>query len=504
MNASSARLTRNLLGALAVISIAEAFWGLLPYTALDLTLSLVLLLFATRTANALCALYTKATPTPDSSYITALILYFVLTPIASAHDAFVFIVIGALSMFSKYVLAWRKVHIFNPAALTILVVGIFFSSYISWWVATLALFPLVLIFGFMVARSAKLQKLYFGFLVTTLFFFGIRTYMGGMTSLLDLIPTFIQFVTLTPLFFFAAFILMDPQTIPFTSTGRRAYTFLASLVYALSYPVAVVISSISASPALGVVLGNAITFVTGRCKQRRHLLRFHGVEQLSKRAYEFSFVPDKPIQFAAGQHMEFTILHKSPDNRGIRRYFTMTSAPNDPLLRFSTRIPVESSTFKDALRDMKKDAVISATNVRGSFTLSRNPAEKIFAIAGGSGIAPFMSMFRQVAMLGERRDIVLIYSAITPLEFIFQEEIDFFKDTIGLRVIYLPIDFPELSDWTGPSGHITPEFVKKEVRDFRKRTWYLSGSELQLQEYQWLAKMLLIAETNLRINQHTV
>ena len=501
MNASSARLTRNLLGALALISIAEAFWGFLPYTALDLTLSLILLLFATRTANELCALYTKATPTPDSSYITALILFFALTPIASAHDAFVFIIIGALAMFSKYVLAWRKVHIFNPAALTILVVGIFFSNYISWWVATLTLLPFVLILGFMVARSAKLQKLYFGFLFTTLLFFGIRTYIGGMTSLLDLIPAFIQFISLTPVFFFAAFVLTDPQTMPATKTARTFYSLITSLVYAISYPTALVFNSVSATPAIGVVFWNAITFVTGKYKQRRYTLRFHGVEQLSKRAFEFSFVPDKPVTFVAGQHMEFTIPHKSSDNRGIRRYFTMTSAPSDPLLRFSTRIPVESSTFKDALRDMKKGTVISATNVRGSFGLSKNPSEKIFAIAGGSGIAPFMSMFRQIAMLGERRDIVLIYSAITPLEFLFQEEIDSFKDSIGLRVIYIPIDFPELSDWTGPSGHITPEFIKKEVRDFRKRTWYISGSELQLQEYQWLAKSLAVPDGNVNSNQ---
>ncbi len=503
MYASSARFTRNLLGALAVISIAEAFWGLLPYTALDLTLSLVLLLFATRTANALCALYAKATPTPDSSYITALILYFALTPIASAHDAFVFIIIGAFAMFSKYVLAWRKVHIFNPAALTILVVGIFFSNYVSWWAATLTLLPFVLLFGFMVVRSAKQQKLFFGFLIATLLLFGLRAYIGGMTSLLDLIPAFIQFASLTPLFFIAALILTDPQTMPFTKTGRRVYSFLVSLFYVLSYPTAVVISSVSASPVLGVVLGNAITFVTGKYKQRRYSLRFHSVEQLSKRAWEFSFVPDKLVEFRAGQHMEFTIPHKSPDNRGIRRYFTMTSAPSDPLLRFSTRIPVESSTFKDALRDMKKGALISATNIRGSFMLPKNPSEKIFTIAGGSGIAPLMSMFRQIAMLGERRDIVLIYSAITPLEFIFQEEIDSFKESIGLRVIYIPIDFPELSDWNGPSGHITPEFIKKEVRDFRKRTWYLSGSELQLQEYQWLAKILLIPDSKLKINQLT-
>ena len=119
---------------------------------------------------------------------------------------------------------------------------------------------------------------------------------------------------------------------------------------------------------------------------------------------------------------------------------------------------------------------ILATGITGDFVLPRDPNQKILAIASGVGIAPFMSMFRYLKDSHERRDIALIYSARTPLDFIFQKEIDACKDAIGLKVFYLPLDFSELSGWNGLSGPVTAELVRKKVPDFAKRTWYLSGT----------------------------
>jgi ferredoxin-NADP reductase len=487
---STSRYVLSCLGILAAFSIVAAFLDWLPYTALDLSLSLIILLFTTQTTNALCALYTKATPTAESAYITAAILFFTLTPLQSSSDALVFIAAGALAMISKYVLAWRKVHIFNPALVAVLAVAMAGTGLVSWWVGTTVLLPFVLVLGFLVARRARSLEMVSVFVVTSLFVFVAHlfsfafssTLADGLSSIQTLVPKLIQFISGTPLLFIAFFVLTDSQTAPTAKNNRTIYSVLSGVLF------------VFVPAQIAVLSGNAASFVLENYKKRRVSLSFHKVAELSKNVYEYSFVPAKTFNFIPGQYMEWSLPHVSADNRGTRRFFTITSAPSEPFIKFCTSMPVESSTFKDALQEMKKGSQIFATGPFGDFALPKDSNQKVLAIAGGLGIAPFMSMFRHLALQKERRDIVLVYSATTPLDFIYQKEIDSFKDSIGLRVIYLPLDFTELSGWTGESGPITSELLKREVRDFKKRSWYLLGSDSQIQEYTWLAKTLGVSE----------
>jgi ferredoxin-NADP reductase len=151
-------------------------------------------------------------------------------------------------------------------------------------------------------------------------------------------------------------------------------------------------------------------------------------------------------------------------------------------------MPVESSSFKDSLKNLKKDTMLSASNVAGGFTLPSDPNQKIACIAGGIGITPFMSMFRQLASENARRDMVLIYAAATPLDFAYKDEIDSFKDSIGLNVIYLPTDFSEMNNWVGPSGFLTNAMIAKDIPDFKERRWYLSGPDAMVKNYKWLVR----------------
>ena len=491
------RLTLTGLGILAGISILEALLGWYPYSAIELLLSLVILLFATRTTNALCALFTKATPTPESAYITALILFFILSPLQSAADGVVFLIAGALAMLSKYAFAWGKVHIFNPAAFAVLAVSIAGTGLAVWWVATPLLFPFIFVIGLLVVRKVHRFDLFLTFAAVAILFFVVREGLVGAISLSSLT----QFILTTPLFFAGTFMLVDPQTSPLTKTARSWYGIIVGVLSSVSFTIGPIITS----PALALLIGNIFSFLTA--KRKRIALSLQNVVQLSAETYEFEFVPSQMPVFVPGQHMEWTLPHTSVDMRGTRRYFAITSAPTEPVVRFATTIPIETSTFKETLltfknvqkKNTQNDTRMSATNVSGEFILPKDPNQKILAISGGISIAPFISMFRYLAIQGERRDIVLIYSAKTPLEFVYQKEIESFKDAIGLRVTYLPIDFPELSGWSGLSGKVTQEFIQKEVRDFKKRCWYLSGSAEQIAEYREISRVLGISKKAVKI-----
>jgi ferredoxin-NADP reductase/Na+-translocating ferredoxin:NAD+ oxidoreductase RnfD subunit len=495
------RLVLYGLWVLAGVATVEAFLGWLSFTPIDLIVSLLLLLLSTRAVNAACALFTKATPTPESAYVTALILFFILSPIQSSTDALFFLLAGAIAMLSKYLLVFGKKHIFNPAALAALVLSVAGTGLVVWWIATPVLLPFVLIIGFLVIRKVRRFELFWYFALTALAVCLARAALLG--SSFSLVASASEFLTSFPLFYFGAFMLTEPQTMPANEGHRRIFAVLVGFLFSVSFA----FGPLTASPELTLLLGNLYAFAVNM--RKRVTLSLHSVTKLSRDAYEYAFVASVPstsynaqailndanasFRFQPGQYLEWTLGHKSPDKRGIRRYFTIASAPSDPYVRLAVKMPVESSTFKAALRGFKKGNEITAAGVYGSFLLPKNPDTGILAIAGEIGIAPFISMFRELAALHERRDVVLIYAATTPLDFAYEQELEEFQDSIGLKVIYLPTDFSELAGWNGPSGYITDELIHKEVPDYKDRTWYLSGPNAMVESYRMFARQLGIA-----------
>ena len=465
-----ARFTLNCLFALSGVALVEAFLGWLPYTAIELLLSLLVLLFSAKVANALFALFTRATPVAESPYITALILFFALTPVQSARDALLFMVIAAIAMLSKYVLAYKKVHIFNPALFGILCAGLTSSGLVSWWIATPAMLIAVAVFGYLTVRKSQSDRIFWTFLGAAFFCYVLSLSAYAGANIVVISKSVIQLMISAPVLFFAAFILTDPQTAPQMRSHQNIYAGLVGSVFQLIYMIPVVIGGVAVTSGISGLLGNVYAFVFEQ--RKRHSVIFRSARKQSRNIYEYSFKPTHKILFKPGQYFEFSIPHKSADVRGNRRIFWASSSPTDPVLRICTIVPNESSTFKDALVALKRGDVLSITGPYGDSFLPKDPAVKICVIAEGIGIVPFMSTCRYLSDRHERRDSVLIYSARTPLDLVYMGEIDAMKDSIGLRVIYVPLDFTELANWNDLSGVVTSEFIKKHVPDIARRESY--------------------------------
>ncbi|MBA3789152.1 hypothetical protein H0X32_02010 [Patescibacteria group bacterium] len=486
------RLVLYGLGWLVASTIIFAFLGWLPYTALDLSLSVFILLFAARASNGACALFAKATPTPESAYITALILFFILAPLQSAGDALILMLAVAIAMISKYVLAPFKVLIFNPAAFAVFALSIFASGVVVWWVATPLLLPLVILLGFLVVRKMRLASVCILFLLAAMGVVLLKSFFMNAAPGTALI----EFFFTTPIIFVGSLMLTEPQTMPSTRGNRLAYGGLAGLLFPLSFTFATTFGTISSSPELALLIGNVYSFLVTR--RRRYALRFSSLQSFGRGAYEFFFISDTSFRFRAGQHVDITLAHPKRDTRGIRRSFSISSAPTDPFVRLTTTLPIESSTFKDALRNLGKEATISVTSASGELTLPPNHDQKIAYLAAGIGIAPFISIFRHLALQGERRDMTLIYTAATPLDFFFYDEIESLKEGIGLRTVYLPTGFTELSDWSGSSGYLTNVFLQKEIADFEVRQWYLAGPDVLVRDYTHLLRKMGISGSSIK------
>lgn len=140
----------------------------------------------------------------------------------------------------------------------------------------------------------------------------------------------------------------------------------------------------------------------------------------------FYFTPadgqDYKPHYTAGQFIELRVPHNNRDNRGDKRWFTLSSAPSEPFLTITTKFaPQDGSTFKAALLNLKPGAELDMAAPMGDFVLPKDSSIPLVFVAGGIGATPFRSMIKACQDSGEQRDITLLYGAHSHGEVAFSE-----------------------------------------------------------------------------------
>jgi Na+-transporting NADH:ubiquinone oxidoreductase subunit NqrB len=134
------RLVLYYLIFLVVAAVALSLFGLLPFQPLDLLVSLSVLVFVCWVANSTFARVFNVPANTESLYITAFILALIITPRSPGQTLAAGSVFplwaGVWAMASKYILAIRRKHIFNPAAVAVALAALTLNQAASWWVGT--------------------------------------------------------------------------------------------------------------------------------------------------------------------------------------------------------------------------------------------------------------------------------------------------------------------------------------------------------------------------------
>ena len=87
-------------------------------------------------------------------------------------------------------------------------------------------------------------------------------------------------------------------------------------------------------------------------------------------------------------------------------------------------------------------------------------SKNIVALAGGSGITPFLSMAREIAY-GKMKDckITIIYGSVNSKDIVLKDELDKVeKDCANVKVVHVLSDDDE---WQGEKGFVTKEIIEK-------------------------------------------
>jgi glycine betaine catabolism B len=466
------RLVLICLLAVALESLLVALTGqLAPYTALGILVSLVVAVAVSYLSNRLFALVFRVQPHSESSLITGLILGMLFLPILDAAHLATIAVAALLASASKYLLAIRRRHVFNPAAAGAFVAGLIFPlDGAGWWVATIWLLPIVTLAALVILFRTRHLALGVVFTVIAAGTVTAITVATGSAAFGSALATaLVSF----PIVFFVGFMLSEPLTLPPRRWQQLVEAVIVGGLFGLE-TLGFHLGPIYASPLVALLVGNLLAFLVG---QRRGIrLDYLGRKKLTSTSWELSFRPLRPVRFSAGQYVELSLPHRGTDVRGLRRIFSIASAPIETdVLRLGLTIAQRSSSFKAALLALEPGEIVSATAIGGDFLLPRESSRPLLYVAGGIGITPFISHLEQLAGTADARDVVVIYSASSAGELAYSDRLA----ELGHPVLVIGARAPQLlpENWTYlGAGPVTPELLASAVPDARHRAAYVSGA----------------------------
>jgi glycine betaine catabolism B len=451
-----------LLAAALVMSIA----GSLNYNPFALIFSTAFLLGVSAFTNWIFGRVFNIPTNAESAYITALILALIINPIQSYNDLWFLLWAAILAIAAKFVIPPGGRHIFNPAAFAVALTYLTINQSASWWVGNAQMLPFVLVGGALVVRKIRRGDLVLSFLGTALVTISLANLLNGSTILTG----FQEAILYSPLLFFAFVMITEPRTTPPTYRLRIYYGALVGFLFAPLFH----IGSFYTTPELALLVGNIFSYVVSPKKQL--VLTLKDKIRLAPNIYEFVFSPGHKFAYEPGQYMEWTLGFDDTDSRGNRRYFTLSSAPTEHVLKLGVKFSEQSSAFKEELLSMGRHQEIWASHLAGDFVLPKNHNQSCVFIAGGIGITPFRSMIKYLVDNHQRRPITLFYVNNKPDEIVYRDVFEQAEKDLGIKTFYTLTDSQSVpADWKGLVGRIKPEWIQKMVPHYQTSLFYLSG-----------------------------
>ncbi|MDR6435881.1 ferredoxin-NADP reductase [Paenarthrobacter nicotinovorans] len=455
------RLILWVLAVLVVFSMVLNILGWLTFGLPEMLVHLALCLGVTYASNRLLAAVFRVRPHTESSLITGLLLYFLFWPAFGITDMTGVALACVVASVSKYALAFRGRHIFNPAAAGAFVTGLTGLNIATWWAATPAMLWLLVPGVLLVLYRTRKMLMATVFLVVAAGIITVELMSRSMTFGQALWQSFAQ----RPLLFFVGFMLSEPLTLPPRRWQQLALAGVVGVVFAVPYN----FGFIANSPELALLLGNLVAFFLG---QRGGVeLTFKGARALTPGTTEFRFEPQRPVRFEAGQFMELNLPHSASDGKGRRRVFSITSPPGADELTFGVGTAEPLSTAKRALLALQPGDKLSATAVGGDFLLPHDAGRPVLLMAAGIGITPFLS---QLAADAPARDTVVLYLAKSREELAGVEQLEASGATVIARLADGSAP-PEFMTDAG-AARIDAARLKELVPDIGEREVFVSGS----------------------------
>lgn len=187
--------------------------------------------------------------------------------------------------------------------------------------------------------------------------------------------------------------------------------------------------------------------------------------------FRYRAADNSRLDFEPGMFLMLTYANEKTGEK-VTRAFSIASTPNSDTIDFFVHMIHGAITSKLEIANVGD--MYYMTGPHGQFKLS-NEDKKVLFIAGGTGLAPFMSMLEYIDSNKLDTDIIMLYSVRRPDEIIRKERLTELASNIHLKTT-ITVTRPEDTDtWDSEKGHIDAEMVKRHVNDIETRTVYICG-----------------------------
>jgi ferredoxin-NADP reductase len=193
-----------------------------------------------------------------------------------------------------------------------------------------------------------------------------------------------------------------------------------------------------------------------------HIVKILSIEKVTHDVKRFRVEKPGGYSFIPGQATEVSV--NTPELKNEKRPFTFTCLNRDPFLEFTIKIYPSHNGITNELGKLNPGAELIIRDVWGAISYK---GKGVF-IAGGAGITPFISIFRDLRTKNEISGNTLIFANKTKADIILESEL---SDMLGNAFINI------LSDERNDDyfhGMISEDFLKIHLGDLNKK-FYVCG-----------------------------
>jgi ferredoxin-NADP reductase len=117
---------------------------------------------------------------------------------------------------------------------------------------------------------------------------------------------------------------------------------------------------------------------------------------------------------------------------------------------------------------------VEANGAFGNFYFDEREYQNVVLLAGGSGITPLMAMLRYMDDLCLETTVTLLYCVRTSNDIIFHNELEELRVRLKNFRYHLLLSQPH-SEWSGPRGHVSREFMESALKETAQQDFFLCG-----------------------------
>lgn len=198
-----------------------------------------------------------------------------------------------------------------------------------------------------------------------------------------------------------------------------------------------------------------------------------GKKEIAYDTYAFIFPRPKPFSYESGQYISLSV--EKPEiaaPSGTMREFSLVSAPYEKTLEVALRY--RETPAKKQYHMLNTGDMAYIQGPFGTFHFEKDSSQ-IIMLAGGIGIAPFLSMIKQSVHEREDREFYLFFSNR------FERDIPYLRELTDLREktdrLTVVTTLSKETHHAHEEGYISPLLLEKHLTPLPDATYYISGPQ---------------------------